>query len=223
MEEFPQIPLGSPAPFGTIGPFFTNPRMKPAPAILSLTALLASCSAATSGPITLPLQERLRNPLVAERYWSDMAEHMANFVRMNDPLSKDPVKAAIIDGERQRALERVAQARALKKEGVSGVFLNPTPGEDTMGEALLRGSTLSFGPSFSVDPNPSVHVLLTTVVDPRNVEFPDKTSIDLGLLQTAYGSQEYAVPAAKTNPDFRTAVLYDTQLSRLVGFAQLTP
>src|SRR3989338_6372868 len=54
----------------------------------TLTLLLASCTAATSGPIGMPLQERLHNPLVADRYWGEMAEHMADLVRFEDPITK---------------------------------------------------------------------------------------------------------------------------------------
>lgn len=189
--------------------------------LFAATLVLVSCSAAPSGPLSLPLQERMRNPLVAERYWGDLAEHMAEFARQGDPILKDTVKAAIIDGERLRALERVTDARALKGEGTSGIFKTSTPLEELDGEVLLRGNTLSFGPSFYTLPGPSVRVYLTTTVDPRDAKFPDPTSVDLGLLQTAYGPQEYAVPEGNLE-GLRTAVLYDTMLDRIVGFAQLS-
>lgn len=188
--------------------------------LLVLPVLLTAC-AASSGPLSLPLQERLRNPLVAEQYWSDMAEHMAEFTRQRHPLLQEPLKAALIEGERLGALERVAAARELKAEGVSGVFKTSTLLEDIGGEALLRGGTLSFGPSFFVLPGPSVHVYLTTMVDPRDAMFPDATSVGLGLLQTAYGSQEYGLPEGAPE-GLQTVVLYDTKLERIVGFAQLS-
>ncbi len=191
---------------------------------LSFTALLliAACASAPSGPIGMPLQERLHNPLVAERYWGELTEHMADLVRFQDPITQDAVKMAVIDEARLRALDRVAEARALKNEGISGMFLQPTAYETAMGEALLRGNTLSFGVSFLTNPNPSVHVYLTVVIDPRDAAFPDSTSLDLGLLQTAFGAQEYAIPEGKNSPSFRTVVLYDTTLDRLIGFAQLS-
>lgn len=189
---------------------------------LALLPVLASCSGASVSSLNLPLQERLRNPLVAERYWSDMAEHMADYTRTEDPIMKDGLKAGIVEGERVRALERVAQARTLKKGGISGVFLTPTTHESVDGEVLLRENTLSFGTTFSTIPNPSIHIFLTTVVDPRDVPFPDKSSIDVGELQTAYGPQTYVIPQEKIVPGIRTAVLYDTRLSRIIGFAQLS-
>lgn len=187
----------------------------------SLISLVA-CTTVPRGPLSMPLQERLHNPLVAELYWGELTEHMADLFRFEDPITKDAVKAAIIDGERLRALDLVAKARALKAEGISGMFLQPTTHETAIGEALLRDNILSFGAAFLINPNPSVHVYLTTVVDPRDAKFPDATSLDLGLIQTAFGSQEYEIPAGKENPGFRTAVLYDTMLERLIGFAQLS-
>lgn len=189
--------------------------------LLTGTMLLASCGAAPSGPLSLPLQERLRNPLVAERYWSGVAEHMADFTRTDDPIMNDPVKAAVIEDERLRALERVDYARSLKKEGVSGVLQAVHANDDAFGEILLRGTTLSFGSAFEIKPSSAVRVYLTTAVDPRDVRFPDASSIDLGPLQTAFGAQEYAIPKDKLNPKFITAVLYDTNLGRIIGFAQL--
>ena len=185
--------------------------------------LLTACSPTLSGPLSYPLQERLRNPLVAEHYWSGLAEHMADLVRFEEPITKDPVKMAAIDSARLRALDLVAKARALKAEGISGMFLQPTLHETALGEVLLRGSTLSFSANFLADPNPSVHVYLTTIVDPRDGAFPDATSLDLGLLQTTFGAQEYAVPEGENNSAFRTTVLYDTTLGRLISFAQMSP
>ena len=196
--------------------------MKSLLSIFLVMPLLASCATVQSGPLSLPLQERLRNPLVAERYWSGLAEHMADFVRTKDPILKDSVKASVIDAERLRALERVHQARALKKEGMSGIFQSIHPGEDAFGEALLRTDTLYFGTTFEIKPNPSVQVFLTTMLDPRDGPFPDKTSLNLGTLQTAFGAQEYEIPEAKMNPKFQTVVLYDTRLERMIGFAQLS-
>ena len=189
--------------------------------LITLIFLTACTTAETPSSLNLPLLERLRNPLVAERYWSGMAEHMADFVRTKDPILKDVVKAGIIDAERLRALERVNQARTLIKQGVSGPFKTVSLQEDAFGQALLKDSTLFFDTTFEIKPNPSVHVFLTTAVDPRNVAFPDKGSADLGPLQTAFGAQQYEIPQKKMNPAFRTAVLYDTQLDRVIGFAQL--
>lgn len=191
-----------------------------APAI-ALALLLAACTSAPGGPIGLPLQERLRNPLVAERYWSDLAEHMADFTRTGDPITKDPVRMATVEAERLRALERVEQSRALINEGRRSHFQSVSVNEDAMGFVLVREGIVSLDPSFLVRPGPSVHLYLTTALDPRDAPFPDPTSLDLGQLQTAYGAQEYAIPEGQQNPAFRTVVLYDPRLQRLIGFAQL--
>ena len=197
--------------------------MKPSLSVLIITPLLlAGCATVATGPLTLPLQERLRNPLVAERYWAEMVDHMANFTQAKNPIMKDPVKAAVIESERVRGLERVSQARKQKKEGTNGAFQSVSILEDTEGEVLLRNAVLYFGTTFLTYPNPSINVYLTGSIDPRNAAFPDKTSVNLGPLQTAYGAQEYPVPATTSGAVLRTAVLYDTQLQRILGFAQLS-
>lgn len=195
--------------------------MQSSRALFLAIPLLASCAAPPTGPMSLPLQERLRNPIVAERYWSGMAEHMADFTRTQDPVMKDPIKAAIVESERTRALERVAQARILKKGGLQGVFLAVGANEDAFGDVLLREGILFFSSTFEIKPSPSVQVYLTSNVDPRDGRFPDDTSVNLGILQTAFGPQEYAIPDDRKDEDFRSVVLYDTRLERLIGFAQL--
>lgn len=193
--------------------------MKKLLTILSLL-LLASCGAEPIAGNTPSLQDRLRNPLFAERYWSEMAEHMADFVRRNDTLAKDPEKGPIIEAERVRALERVTEARERKDEGISGGML-PVE-EDIIGQVLLRESTLYTSSDFLAYPNPSVRVYLSTAIDPRDVNFPDTTSVDLGSLQSPYGAQEYVVPEEKLRDDFASVVFYDTRLDRILGFAQLS-
>ncbi len=197
--------------------------MKPAllRASVAIALLLAGCATQAVTPLTLPLQERLRNPWVAERYWSELTEHMADAIRRKDPMTKDPVKAAILEGERVRALERLAQARAMQTRGVSGQMITPDFNEDVHGHALLVDGVLYFDTTFLTYPGPSIHVFLTTMVDPRDGKFPDATAVDLGELQTAYGAQQYTVAPGKTNDAFRTVVLYDTRLEKLIGFGQL--
>ena len=194
--------------------------MKTPLASFSIALLLTACATSHASPRTSTLQERLLNPLYAERYWSEMSEHMADFIRTNDPMAKDPVKGAIIDGERTHALAQVEAARALKHEGISGIFLAAK--EEVTGEALLRDKTLSLSSNFLAYPDPSAHVLLTTITDPRGVRFPDTSSLDLGQLQSPYGDQEYVIPDDRVNKDFRTVVLYDTTLNVVLSFAQLS-
>lgn len=184
------------------------------------TLILAACNAspaATSGEYAL--RDRLQNPLFAERYWAEMVERMADFVRTGHPLSKDPVASAVMEAERTRGLARLADARKKKEGGLSGSFFKVT--DDVQGAVLLVGSTLSFGTEFLAYPEPEQHVYLTTVVDPRETEFPDATSVDLGELESPYGAQQYAIPEGRMDPRFRTVVLYDRQLKVITAIAQL--
>lgn len=161
----------------------------------------------------------LENPLFAERYAESMVDRLVELDITKDPVMTDATKKAFIDEERQRWLEVARDARAAQREGVQGNFI--PIGEDARGDVLYEHDRLYFGTLFEVDPLPSLHVYLTTVVDPRDVAFPDDTAMDLGPLQTAYGSQFYVVPSVGNPLLYRTAVLWDKDLGRLHSFAQL--
>lgn len=63
---------------------------------------------------------------------------------------------------------------------------------------------------------------VSNAVDPRDVNFPDDTAIDLGQLESPYGMQRYSVPGAEEEvQQYRTVVLFDKSLERIYGFAQL--
>ena len=93
--------------------------------------------------------------------------------------------------------------------------------EYAKGDFLYIDDTLYVGTLFEIDPLPGLHVYLTTVVDPRDVEFPDDTAMDLGPIQTAYGAHAYEVPSVENPLLYRTVVLWDNELGRLHSFAQL--
>lgn len=189
-------------------------------ALLAFSLLLVSCAQKTVSPRAVPLQERLANPLFAERYWYDRAEHMADFFRQKSALTKDPVKSAVIEDLRTTALSQLQVARGRKAEGVSATFISG--GDPVQGTALLTDTTLFLGPDFLTYPAPALHVYLTAMVDPRDGTFPDRTTVDLGSLQSPYGEQEYGLPSSPADPQLRTVVLYDATLERLYGFAQLS-
>ena len=142
--------------------------------------------------------------------------------QLNDPeIVKDKAKSAAIDAIREDALEKAQEQTRKRREGIFGYFV--TIHEPVEGQALLMNNTLYIGPSFMTVPGPSLHIYLTTVVDPRDTKFPDATSIDLGLLSSPYDEQVYRLPSNAKNPEkYRTVVLYDTKLQRLYGFVQLT-
>ncbi|MBI1934776.1 hypothetical protein HYS30_03875, partial [Candidatus Peregrinibacteria bacterium] len=90
------------------------------------------------------------------------------------------------------------------------------------GMALLSGNTLYLSPDFEGTPGISLHLFLTTVVDPRDVKFPDADVVDLGPLKSAYGAQAFPATLPLNPILYRTAVLWDTALERLIAFAQLS-
>ena len=182
---------------------------------LVLLTLVACGVRATGGSAN----EMLNNPLYAEWYYKDLVEDMMNMEIQNDPITQDEKKKAVIDATRQDALELAKEATKRRQTGVSGHF---TPGqENVQGQALLLSGILYLGPDFDAVPGPSLHLYLTTAVDPRDLKFPDPTALDLGVLHGPYGAQAYLLPRAQQDLLYRSVVLWDTKLDRLYGFAQL--
>jgi hypothetical protein len=184
--------------------------------ILALSILLTGCK--TPDPVTyIPL---LDNPLYAERYSEELVNSMVNLEIYESEILEDETKSGYADKARNEWLAIAREARADQREGMQGNFI--TDDEFVQGEVLYHDDQLHFGTGFdSVPGGPSVHVYLTTSVDPRVIEFPEETSLDLGILFTAYGAQSYNVPPVEDPLQYRTAVLFDTKLERLIGFAQL--
>lgn len=161
-----------------------------------------------------------KNPLVASRYGEELADSMANFIIMKDPAADDPVLRKIIESEINRGKDIAAEARKIELGGAVGAFLSMRA--ETMGYALYLDDVLYLSSDFVTTPGPSLKLYLTTMVDPRDGEFPDETSIDLGIVQATYGQQQYSVPRQKQPEKLRTVVLYDTKLKMIYGFAQIS-
>lgn len=183
--------------------------------VIPLMLLAVGCR-----PQPMTLDHWMENPLFAERYAEELVEHMVQLAIQNDPVLQDEQKRALADEARRSWLERAQKARKLQREGASGQFIPATA--YTVGEVLFLGRSLYFGTTFETTPSLSLHVYLTTVVDPRDLDFPDPTALDLGVLQSAYGAQTYAVPKVNDARLYRTVVLRDQELERIIGFAQLS-
>lgn len=180
------------------------------------TLILTGCGA---GGSSQTLSDHLANPLFAEQYWSEYAEHMADFIRAEHPFTKDAVKKATIESQRVLALQKLEEVRAFMEDGRKGSFL--VAEEPIQGTALLLKNTLYFSPMFLAYPNGDVRVYLTTIVDPRDGAFPDATAYEVGSLQSPYGAQHYSIPENRMDARFRTVVIHDKKLERIIGFAQL--
>jgi hypothetical protein len=184
--------------------------------ILSGTLLLAGCL----GKQTTTLEDRLQNPLFAERYAESVVDRLVELEIIKDPVLEDVAKKAYLDTERKKWLEVTRNARQVQRDGMEGSML--PVGDFAKGDVLYVQGALYFGSLFEIDPLPSIHVYLTTTVDPREIAFPDTTAMDLGLLQSAYGAQTYTVPNVDNPLLYRTVVLWDTEFGRLHSFAQLS-
>lgn len=177
--------------------------------------LLAGCSP----ELSVQLQDRLENPLYAEQYYDLLLDRMVDLKIKEDPILKDSAKAKVVEDTRLDALMRTKKANTAQREGMIGAFVSGA--EEAHGEVLLTESALYLGPTFETYPGPSLHVLLTTVVDPRDGVFPDPTSVDLGAIEDPFGPQTFAVPKLENSIAYRTVAIWDTELERLYGFAQL--
>ncbi|MFA5799727.1 MAG: DM13 domain-containing protein [Candidatus Peribacteraceae bacterium] len=186
------------------------------PVLLLSLAFVGGC---TSTPGT-SINQQNRNPLTASRYGDELADTMANLVIQNDPVTKEPGVSAVINSEISRGKETAQNARDTMDQGMQGTIIPMK--ESVNGYALSVNDTLYFSSDFESKPGPALHVYLTTVADPRDTQFPDKTAIDLGLLQAAYGPQQYRIPHQDKPELLRTIVLWDTKLKRLYGFGQLS-
>ena len=183
-----------------------------------LPILLAGCTSSnSSGP---NLEAHLLNPLYAERYYDNLVDRIVELEIQKDPILENERKKKIADETRRKALAGAQEAQKKQREGPRGFFIGVQ--EYAQGETLYLGDTLYLSTTFETDPGPSLHLYLSTIVDPRDTEFPDETTFDLGRLESPYGVQQYAVPEVEDPLLYRTAVLWDTKLERLYGFAQLS-
>jgi hypothetical protein len=182
---------------------------------------LVACNTGTSSQTQETL---LKNPLYLERYAEQMVDTMVNLEIYEDPLLEDPAKKKVADTTKEYWLKEAKKSRKAQRLSSKGTLL--TMKEYVVGEVMFTkdGTAVHFGPEFTTTPGPSVHAFLTTTVDPRDVEFPDPTAIDLGKITVPYGAQTIMLEEKVEEPiKYRTLVIWDTALGRLYGFAQLSP
>lgn len=184
-------------------------------------SVLTACSQDPGSYRSNALEEHLKNPLFAEQYFENLVQRMVELVIQQDQILDNESKKAIADNVRREGLEKAKDATQTQLKGTYGEFLSAS--EWAKGEALYVNDTLYFGPDFQVDPGPSLHVFLTTVVDPRLESFPDSSALDLDQIQSMVGDQSYPVPKVENPLLYRTVVLFDTVLERMYAFAQLSP
>lgn len=184
--------------------------------ILLSTLILTTCSGAQRTSI----DQHNRNPLVASRYGDELADTMADIVINDDPILKRAGVRAIIDAEIARGKEIGNIARQKQSQGMKGALIGRE--EEMEGYVLYVDDVLYLSSDFITKPGPALHAYLTTGVDPRDVPFPEKTSIDLGPVHTVFGAQQYDVPKQDKPELYRTFVLWEKKLGRLYGFAQLS-
>lgn len=177
--------------------------------------LLSACGNA-SGTTTAG-----NNPLLQIQHDEELADSLANLIIAKDPLADDAKTRTMLEGEITKAKESLAATQRAQAAGISGPMRSEK--EEVTGWTLYMNDTLYTSSDFSSHPGLDLHLYLTAVVDPRDVVFPDITSIDLGRIEYPYGAMAlpvHAKPDAVKN--LRSVVLWDAKLKRLYGFAQLS-
>lgn len=195
--------------------------MRLTPLALAPLLLLAACGRPPV-PVSVSLQERLANPLYAEYYYDDLVERLVDLDIQNDPSLDDAAVKNASDAARRDGLQAAKAATKKQAEGMEGVFI---PAKDyASGEVLLVDNMLFFHPQFIATASPDTRVYLSEAIDPRDAEFPDATALEVSPLQSPYGDQSYTLPVVTPDgeqPPYRSVVLWDEALKRIVGFAQL--
>ncbi len=189
------------------------------PLSLATSILVVGCASQHNENANVSLDALLQNPLYAERYMENMVDFYTEFEIQEDPILDNEEINAFMDSERRNWLDQSRKVRELQREGFLGNLI--TVNKSVYGEVLYLNDMLYLGSEFESTPGPSLHLYLTQAVDPRDVAFPDSTSIDIGRLESAYGAQSYSVPPTDKPELYRTLVLWDDKLSILYGFAQL--
>jgi len=162
------------------------------------------------------MKQRLQNPLFTERYAEAMVDRVTELEIQKDPLLEDEQMQQLVNTTREKWLNVGREARRLQQDGRQGRF-HPVK-EYTTGEALYLADTLYLDTVFETEPGPQLHFYLSTVVDPRDVKFPDETAIDLGPLSSPYGAQRYTVPPVEDASLIRVAVLFDKRFTALLNY-----
>jgi hypothetical protein len=185
--------------------------------LASSLLLLAACTA--SKATGMSLGDRLHNPLYAAHYYEDLVAQMVNLQLHNDPMLKNGGIKAAVDRTRMKGVAETQRAALLKQQGMHGAFISDH--ELTQGTALLLKQELFFGTDFLTVPGANLHVYLTSMIDPRDAAFPDKTATDLAALADVYGAQTFSIAQGVDLSKVRTVVLYDQDLKQIYGFVQL--
>lgn len=199
----------------------TNQPMSKKMLTLLLGIFLSACTESPTTYRSDALEMHLQNPLFAEQYFESLVQRMVELTITQDPILNDAKKKETVDSIRREGLQKAKEATQIQLKGTFGEFV--VGNEWAKGEVLYVNDMLYFGPEFQSDPGTSLHVLITTITDPRIDTFPDASAIDLGQIQSVSGDQAYPVPKVDNPLLYRTVVLFDTVLERIFAFAQLSP
>ncbi len=191
--------------------------------LILLSFLLTACNPLglkSDDSATITLEEHMQNPLFAEEYSKTMVNVLTELIIDKDTALEDEKIKNFVEEEKRKWKEKDRSARKLQQKGRHGQFIRAK--EHTAGQVLLLDNILFFDLGFSTMPGPNLEIYLSEETDPRDIEFPDASSVSLGRLESPMGAQSYRIPEVENYEKLRTVVLYDESLKRIYGFAQLS-
>ncbi len=190
--------------------------MRFSPAFLVLLVAPAVLTACGDARVAYPNREDIeRNPLYVYAKNSLQVQYITNLE------AKEPNMSGALKTPKLQALRAAQDSQALIQEGWLGTFVRGQD-DDVTGSVVLIDGWMHIGPSFLMTPGIDMHVYLTQAIDPMEGTFPDETAVEVGPLVTAFGLQSLPLPAGLTlDGTYRTVVLYDAAVKRVLGFAQL--
>lgn len=177
------------------------------------TLTFAGCTSGASADLN-------DNPLYVLAYQNGIADTLSNLIIQNDPITTQTGAIENIQQGIADARKEAQAAEILFNSGYSGVMNQVA--EEAVGTVLYLKDTLYFSPDFYVNAGPDVQVYLVPDVDPRGMELPNSTVIDLGPLKSIYGAQSYRVPHQDKPELLRSLVLWDKEFGRMHAFSQLS-
>lgn len=86
------------------------------------------------------------------------------------------------------------------------------------------GRVLRFGDGFQVKPAPDLHVILSLLaLNEANNTNATGSGVDLGLLKSPSGAQEYALPDSVALADYNSILIHCVEYSHLFGGGEIQP
>lgn len=194
--------------------------MKP----FSLTLAIVSLTILTGCTVQIPtdnvaLQQRLENPLFAERYSEDLNDRLV-YIQINDEaINTNDDLMKTIDATKDKWQKVSDDASQKRFEGKYAPFNFLSNTDFVQGSALYYNGVLYLSSDLDIRATEDVSLYVSSKPDPRIGEFPSAEDTFVTVLESPFGAQRYETPI---DPDaIKSFVLYDPMLKRIMSFGQV--